>query len=192
MKITAVSPDHINDPNLKNPAMKGRRWQIDYAFNPHSSYKKILKKPKQIEDVDTDNYIDIGYKEFYEEFMSGNLSDDNNYTAEIDIEEPQQLNHIQEVSHSGGITTVLHNDPKLKSSGTAQTQTPSTPKLNLGSNNFKYALDGTSEDEPRKGAYDFYKYKRDNSKYVNGNNTIRQNRISLKEILKNIINKKYE
>jgi hypothetical protein len=193
MKITAVSSDHINDPNLKNPAMKGRRWQIDYAFDPHSSYKKILKKPQAIEEIDADNYIDISYKEFYSEFMSGkSTSGDDDYTTDINIEEPlQKLNHIKEVSHSGTITSVLHNN--TKSNGTSQTQTPPTPKLNIIPSNLKYSLDGTGEDEPRKGAYDFFKYRSDNSKYINRNNTIKQKKISLKEILKNIITKnKYE
>jgi hypothetical protein len=128
MKITAVSPDHINDPNLKNPAMKGRRWQIDYAYNPHSSYKKILKKPEQIEEFDADNYIDINYKEFYNELMS---SDNNDYTVDLDVMDPStRLNHIQEISHSGTITNILHNN-NSKSSGTSQIQTPTTPKINM-------------------------------------------------------------
>ena len=70
---------NMNDPIIKNPAMRGRRWSIDYAYGPHTSYDKLSKH--QVDefavnnmDTHTDNDVDIDYNEFYEHLKSTKLS----------------------------------------------------------------------------------------------------------------------
>jgi hypothetical protein len=69
----------MNDPIIKNPAMQGRRWSIDYAHGPHTSYGKLSKR--QVDEFSTNNMdtrtdinnndVDITYNEFYEELTGG-------------------------------------------------------------------------------------------------------------------------
>lgn len=85
MKVLGTHPKTLNDPIIGHPSMKGKRWQIDYSYEPHSSYKKILHPPKKdpeltefgVDNMDTwtdtrHNDVDIGYNEFYEELKPSN------------------------------------------------------------------------------------------------------------------------
>lgn len=80
MKITGKHPKKLNDPIIGNPAMHGKRWKIDYAYGPHTSYGKLSKR--QVDEfavnnmdtwIDTNhNDVDIGYNEFYEDLKPDN------------------------------------------------------------------------------------------------------------------------
>lgn len=80
MKITGKHPTKLNDPILKHPAMHGRRWQIDPASEPHTSFKKLSKHQVDefsVNNMDTytdtkHNDVDIGYNEFYEDLKPAN------------------------------------------------------------------------------------------------------------------------
>ena len=100
MKVLGKHPEKLNDPIIGHPAMKGRRWQIDYAYGPHTSYGKILHKPKDepmkefardSNDTYTDtrhNDVDIGYNEFYDELDPYKNTNQPDYTVDVDVEEP--------------------------------------------------------------------------------------------------------
>lgn len=103
MKVLGKHPEKLNDPIIGHPAMKGRRWQIDPAYGPHTSYKKILHTPKDesmkefardSNDTWTDtrhNDVDIGYTDFYDEldpYNDPNQQNKSDYTVDVDVEEP--------------------------------------------------------------------------------------------------------
>jgi len=80
MKITGKHPKKLNDPIIGNPAMHGKRWKIDYAYGPHTSYGKLSKRQVDefaVNNMDTwidtkHNDVDIGYNEFYEDLKPDN------------------------------------------------------------------------------------------------------------------------
>ena len=96
-----------NDPILKHPAMKGRRWTIDYGYDNGKTFSKLKEKFAMANNdtyVDTDhNDWDISYNEFYEHLLKedklegglGGITDPNdidpiiNTSLEIDIQEPE-------------------------------------------------------------------------------------------------------
>jgi hypothetical protein len=74
MKITGKHPEKINDPIINHPSMKNRRWKIDFANEPHTSFSKLIKK--QIDEYLSElkyNDWDIGYDEFYEDLKENKL-----------------------------------------------------------------------------------------------------------------------
>jgi hypothetical protein len=116
MKITGKHPKTLNDPILKHPAMKKRRWQIDPAAEPHTSFKK-LNKPQvdefSVNNMDTwtdtkHNDVDIGYNEFYEDLkpiaeLKGGVGD---ATAQHDVDPIElSLGQTIEMEHT--------NDPNI-------------------------------------------------------------------------------
>ena len=80
MKITGKHPTKLNDPIIKHPAMHGKRWAIDYAYGPHTSFGKLSKRQVDefaVNNMDTwtdtkHNDVDIGYNEFYEDLKPAN------------------------------------------------------------------------------------------------------------------------
>jgi len=62
-----------NDPILKHPAMKGRRWTIDYGYDSGKTFSKLKERFAMANNdtyVDTDhNDWDVSYNEFYEHLL---------------------------------------------------------------------------------------------------------------------------
>jgi hypothetical protein len=99
-----------NDPILKQSAMKGRRWTIDYGYDSGKTFSKLKERFAMANNdtyVDTDhNDWDISYNEFYEHLLKEDklktlgLSDEPtsleidvdpivNTSIEIDVPEPE-------------------------------------------------------------------------------------------------------
>ena len=125
MKITGKHPTKLNDPIIKNPVMKNRRWTI----NPN------VKTDDMNEFIDTkNNDWDIGYNEFYKD-----LEEDNQLKGGVgDATAPCDVNQIElsmgitvEKEHTNDINIAteialdhLKEDPmyysKLKKAGLAK------------------------------------------------------------------------
>lgn len=142
MKITGKHPNKINDPLLKHPAMKNRRWQIDPTAEPHTSFKKLSKK--QIDEFGVDNMdtytdtknndVDISYREFYDDLKNTNelVSNPVDSTAshhidpiEFSLGQTIEMEHTHDPNIAAKIALDhLKEDPKyytkLKAAGLAK------------------------------------------------------------------------
>ena len=143
MKITGKHSTKLNDPIIQHPAMHGsKRWAIDYAYGPHTSFKKLSKK--QIDEFGVDNMdtytntkhndVDIGYSEFYEDLnpynkLTGGVGDatapHNIDPVELSMGQAVEMEHTTDHNIATEIALDhLKEDPKyytkLKAAGLAK------------------------------------------------------------------------
>jgi len=90
---------------------------------------------------------------------------------------------INESSQTSGIITGQNPQGKTstRSSGTSQS---TAPQITTGYGTSKAPIHGTGEESERKGAYDFFQYKKDNAKFGNGNIIKKSGRVDLYELAK--------
>jgi hypothetical protein len=90
-------PEKLNDPIIGHPAMKGRRWTIDYGYEPHSSYAKLQKHLKEFIMSQEKDKWDIDYKDFYSDLNEANIATtDNNLIGGVgDSTDEHTVNPVQ-------------------------------------------------------------------------------------------------
>lgn len=92
-----------NDPIIGHPAMKNRRWTIDYGFDSGKTYKKLMKEVDKYIDTHKNDW-DVSYHEFYEHllkeenYLKGGVGD---ATATADVNPAQLAIGVQvEMEHT--------------------------------------------------------------------------------------------